>query len=59
MDNSLPDPIVLRSPFNGETIQMTRESCPPQMLDLLILAGFVHLNPEKHKTKKETREWHP
>lgn len=49
--------IVLRSPFNGDTIQMTPESCPPPMLDALIQAGFVHLNAPKTKIKqKETRD---
>lgn len=54
-----PQPIILRSPFNGETIQVSVESCAPAMLDAMIRAGFEHLNPPmtKPKTKqKETRD---
>jgi hypothetical protein len=45
--------ITLRSPFNGDTIHMTVESCPPEMLAALIQAGFVHVNASKTKSKQQ------
>lgn len=55
MDSTLSDPasiILLRSPFNGETIQVTPESCAPAMLAAMIQAGFVHVNAPKRKQKE-------
>lgn len=55
MDSSRPDVIMLRSPFNGETISVSAESCQPAMLEAMISAGFVHLNAPKSKPRqKET-----
>jgi hypothetical protein len=45
--------VMLRSPFNGETITLSMESCSPAMLEAMIQAGFVHLNAPKHKTRSK------
>lgn len=54
MDSTPTDQlIVLRSPFNGEIIKISPESCNPAMLAAMIQAKFVHLNPIKPTKVKE------
>lgn len=53
------DAIILRSPFNGETIQVSQDQCSPAMLHAMVQAGFVHLNPPKPKTKSKETTYGP
>ena len=58
MASTPSEPIItLRSPFNGEVIQIESERVAPAMLDAMIQAGFVRLDePAKTKSTKPQKE---
>ena len=60
MDSTPSDLITLRSPYNGEVIQISLASMAPGMLDAMLAAKFVRLDQPKNKPlkqqQKETRD---
>ena len=56
MDSTPSDQIIiLRSPFNGETIKIAASAMVPGMLDVMIAKGFVRLDKPK-QTKPQQKE---
>jgi hypothetical protein len=50
------DPIALRSPFNGEVIQMTFLDGMPPTLERMLAAGYVRVDPPKTTAPKPRKE---
>lgn len=46
---------MLRSPFNGQTIQMAFIPGVPPTLETMLQAGFVQVDPPLSKSKQKER----